>query len=52
MHCSYRYGVDDHCTEAVAGQWPRGVSVDDALKMQKSAPDDEIVVRPEEKKAA
>jgi len=33
-------------------QWLRGVSVDDALKMQKPAPDDAIVVRPAEKKAA
>jgi putative SOS response-associated peptidase YedK len=33
-------------------QWLRGVSVDDALKMQKPAPDDAIVIRPEEKKAA
>ncbi len=33
-------------------QWPRGVSVDDALKMRKPAPDDAILIRPEEKKAA
>jgi putative SOS response-associated peptidase YedK len=33
-------------------QWLRGVSVDDALKMQEPAPDDAIVVRPAEKKAA
>jgi putative SOS response-associated peptidase YedK len=33
-------------------QWLRGVSVDDALKMQKPAPDDSIVIRPTEKKAA
>jgi putative SOS response-associated peptidase YedK len=33
-------------------QWLRGSSVDDALKMQKPAPDDAIVIRPEEKKAA
>ena len=33
-------------------QWLRGVSVDDALKMQKPAPDDAIVIRPPEKKAA
>jgi putative SOS response-associated peptidase YedK len=33
-------------------QWLRGVSVDDALKMQKPAPDDAIVIRPSEKKAA
>jgi hypothetical protein len=31
-------------------QWLRGVSVDDALKMQK--PDDAIVIRPTEKKTA
>jgi hypothetical protein len=30
----------------------RDGSVDDALKMQKPAPDDAIVIRPEEKKAA
>jgi hypothetical protein len=30
----------------------RGSSVDDALKMQKAAPDDAIVIRPDEKKAA
>ena len=33
-------------------QWLRGVSADDALKMQKPAPDDAIVIRPEEKKVA
>jgi putative SOS response-associated peptidase YedK len=33
-------------------QWLRGTSVEDALKMQKPAPDDAIVIRPEEKKAA
>jgi putative SOS response-associated peptidase YedK len=33
-------------------QWLHGVSVDDALTMQKSAPDDAIVIRPAEKKAA
>jgi putative SOS response-associated peptidase YedK len=33
-------------------QWLGGVPVDDALKMQKPAPDDAIVVRPAEKKAA
>jgi hypothetical protein len=33
-------------------QWLRGSSVEDALKMQKPAPDDAIVIRPEEKKAA
>jgi putative SOS response-associated peptidase YedK len=33
-------------------QWLRGMSVDDALKMQKPAPDDAIVVRPAEKKVA
>ena len=33
-------------------QWLRGVSVDDALKMQRPAPDDAIVIRPPEKKAA
>ena len=33
-------------------QWLRGVSLDDALKMQKPAPDDAIVIRPDEKKAA
>jgi putative SOS response-associated peptidase YedK len=33
-------------------QWLQGVSVDDALKMQRPAPDDTIVIRPEEKKAA
>ena len=33
-------------------QWLHGVSVDDALEMQKPAPDDAIVMRPAEKKAA
>ena len=33
-------------------QWLRGVSLDDALKMQKPAQNDAIVVRPDEKKAA
>ena len=33
-------------------QWLRVSSVEDALKMQKPAPDDAIVVRPAEKKAA
>jgi putative SOS response-associated peptidase YedK len=33
-------------------QWLRGVSVADALEMQKPAPDDAIVIRPPEKKAA
>ena len=33
-------------------QWLHGVSVDDALKMQKPAPDDVIVIRPDAKKAA
>ena len=33
-------------------QWLKGGSVEDALKMQKPAPDDAIVIRPEEKKAA
>src|SRR6266851_4338992 len=33
-------------------QWLRGSTVEDALKMQKPAPDDAIVIRPEEKKAA
>jgi putative SOS response-associated peptidase YedK len=33
-------------------QWLHGVAVDDALKMQKPAPDDAIVVRPPEKKVA
>jgi putative SOS response-associated peptidase YedK len=33
-------------------QWLQGVSVDDALKMQRPAPNDAIVIRPEEKKAA
>jgi hypothetical protein len=33
-------------------QWLRGATVEDALKRQKPAPDDAIVIRPEEKKAA
>jgi putative SOS response-associated peptidase YedK len=33
-------------------QWLHGVSVEDALKMQKPAPDDAIMIRPPEKKAA
>jgi len=33
-------------------QWLRGESVDDALKLQKPAPDDAIVIRPPEKKVA
>jgi len=33
-------------------QWLRGSSVEDALKMQQPAPDDAIVIRPDEKKAA
>jgi putative SOS response-associated peptidase YedK len=33
-------------------QWLSGHSVEDALKMQKPAPDDAIVIRPDEKKAA
>lgn len=33
-------------------QWLRGSSVEDVLKIQKPAPDEAIVVRPEEKKAA
>jgi hypothetical protein len=33
-------------------QWLQGSSIEDALKMQKPAPDDAIVVRPEEKKVA
>ena len=33
-------------------QWLQGSSVEDALKMQKPAPDDSIVIRPDEKKAA
>ena len=32
-------------------QWLRGGSVDDALKMQKPAPDNAIVIRSEEKSA-
>jgi hypothetical protein len=33
-------------------QWLHGVSVDDALIMQKPTPNDAIVIRPTEKKAA
>jgi hypothetical protein len=33
-------------------QWLQGSSVEDALKMQKPAPDDAVVIRPAEKKAA
>jgi putative SOS response-associated peptidase YedK len=33
-------------------QWLSGHSVEDALKMQKPAPDDAIMIRPDEKKAA
>ena len=33
-------------------QWLCGATVDDALKIQKPAPDDAIVLRPAEKKAA
>jgi putative SOS response-associated peptidase YedK len=33
-------------------QWLRGVSVDDALKTQRPATDDAIVIQPDEKKAA
>jgi putative SOS response-associated peptidase YedK len=33
-------------------QWLRGHSVEDALKMQKPAPDDAVVIRPDERKAA
>jgi hypothetical protein len=33
-------------------QWLKGGSVEDTLKMQKPAPDDAIVIRPEEKKVA
>jgi hypothetical protein len=32
-------------------QWLRGGSVEDALKMQKAAPDDAIMIRPPEKMA-
>jgi len=39
-------------TPADVDQWLRGVSVDDALKMQKPASDDANVIRPVEKKAA
>jgi putative SOS response-associated peptidase YedK len=33
-------------------QWLRGSTIEDALKLQKPAPDDAIVIRPREKKAA
>jgi len=33
-------------------QWLRGSTVEDTLKMQKPAPDDAIVIRPGQKKAA
>jgi putative SOS response-associated peptidase YedK len=33
-------------------QWLRGSTIEDALKMQKPAPDEAIVMRPEEKKVA
>ena len=33
-------------------QWLRGATVEDALKMEKPTPDDAIVIRPPEKKAA
>jgi putative SOS response-associated peptidase YedK len=33
-------------------QWLREGTVEDALKMQKPAPDDAVVIRPVEKKAA
>ena len=33
-------------------QWLRGATVEDALKIQKPAPDDAVVIRPPEKKAA
>jgi hypothetical protein len=33
-------------------RWPRGAIVEDAQKMQEPAPDDAVVVLPEEKKAA
>jgi putative SOS response-associated peptidase YedK len=33
-------------------QWLRGSTIEDALKLQKPAPDDAIVIRPPEKKAA
>jgi hypothetical protein len=33
-------------------QWLCGSSVDDALHMQKPAPDDAVLIRPEEKKVA
>ena len=32
-------------------QWLRGATVEDALKMQKSASDDAVVIRPSEKAA-
>jgi hypothetical protein len=33
-------------------QWLKGASVEDALKLQKPAPDDGVVMRPPVKKAA
>jgi hypothetical protein len=39
-------------TKKSVAQWLQGCSVDDALKMQKPAPDDAIVIRPPEKKVA
>jgi putative SOS response-associated peptidase YedK len=33
-------------------QWLRGSTIEDALKLQKPAPDDAIVIRPPERKAA
>ena len=33
-------------------QWLQDATVEDALKMQKPTPDDAIVIRPPEKKAA
>jgi hypothetical protein len=43
-----RYADDAGRCGAMAARW----LVEDALKMHKSAPDDAIVIRPEEKKAA
>jgi putative SOS response-associated peptidase YedK len=39
-------------TPAEVEQWLQGHSVEDARAMQKPAPDDAIVMRPPEKKAA
>ena len=39
-------------TPADVKQWLQGHSVEDALAMQKPAPDDAVVMRPPEKKAA